>query len=492
MTNLQGQFSPVSNFCTRGFEGFDGQSKFVPTAYNAVGIPNDFVDCKFDVTNFSLSPRLDRTVTRFEVAVEGGKQAAPVPAPAGLKPHQETAKLLEYLEQTDSNLEIAPWGMEAGRPTDEIALSIEENLTSPHCAVDSMQIWIPVECRGIGKRQFEKATPIKLIECNYDKACLQDSWVRSSTGEVVKLSPAYLHQDKHLSFQTGYAFKQMIIGNQEVYFISIGLHSKLLGTDYFKSINQETIYKVWQTIIEQGIVEITFENFLKCYVHQIDLKTDSIQDDVNTSLDLIEANIREDRSFKRYDQALNQGIQLGSRKDNQVSIHFYNKALQFKNDPKSSIFLEKVLKFEHPRNILRTEITLYAKQFFNDFEMNGEKNFHPESQITLENVLNKVESMGQMVMKKYLAKAFKLQQINVVKMEKVEVLEDALSDQIKFGVELCLTSSMTLADTEKAIIKLLKPGINKTPKVLRLTRYFYTIQTKVIDIDVDLKQAINL
>ena len=124
--------------------------------------------------------------------------------------------------------------------------------------------------------------------------------------------------------------------------------------------------------------------------------------------------------------------------------------------------------------------------------MNGEKNFHPESQITLENVLNKVESMGQMVMKNYLAKAFKPQQINVVKMEKVEVLEDALSDQIKFGVELCLTSSMTLADTEKAIIKLLKPGINKTPKVLRLTRYFYTIQTKVIDIDVDLKQAINL
>lgn len=478
MKNLQGQFSPVSNFCTRGFEGFEAKSKCEVTLYNGVTEHNDFVDCKFDVTNFRI--------------FEGGEQAAPVPAPAGPKPYQETAKLLDYLEQTDSHLkDDLGEVMEAGRPTDEIALSIEANLTHPHCAVDSMQIWIPIEKESMSKREFEKETQIKLIECSFDKSCLMNSLIKSFTGEIVKLSPPYLHDEIHLGFQTGYALKRKVIGNQAVNFISIGLHSKLLGEDYFKSISMETIHKVYETIIAQDVVQITFDNFLKCYVHQVDLKTDSIQDDVNGSLDLIEANIRDGRSFKRYDQKLNQGIQIGNRKPNEVSIHFYNKALQFQNDERSFIFLEKVLKFQHPSNILRTEITLYAKQFEEDFEMNCSGMFKPESANTLENVLNKVEIMGQIVMKNYLAKAFKPQQINFVKMEK-EIKENVLSEQIKFGVELCLTSAMTLADTELAIIKLLNPGINKKREVLRLTRHFYTIQTKEIDLDDGLKQAINL
>lgn len=452
MMNLQGQFSPVSKLLATGFEGFEGQSKCEVTPYNRVTELNDFVDCKSDVTT---------------------------------KPYQETAKLLDYLE--------SPRGLMAGRPSvgiTDIAVSIEENLTAPHCAVDSMQVWIPIEKESIGKREFEKETQIKLIECSFDKACLQNSLIKSITGEIVKLSPPYLHDEIHLGFQTGYALKRKVIGNQAVTFISIGLHSKLLGRDYFKSINTETIYKVYQTIIAQDVVQITFDDFLLCYVHQIDLKTDSIQDDVNGSLDLIEANIREGRSFKRYDQKLNQGIQIGMRKENEVSIHFYNKALQFKNDERSSIFLEKVLKFQHPSNILRTEITLYAKQFEKDFNMNCNGMFKPESANTLENVLMKVEADGKDVMKNYLAKAFKPQQINFVKMEK-EPKENGLSEQIRFGVELCLTSAMTLEDTEKAIIKLLKPGINKKREVLRLTRHHYSIQTKVIDLDTGLKNVMN-
>ena len=479
MTTQQAIFSPTS---TDFANGFGGRSTVPATAYNAVVEPNDFVDCTFSVTNFE---EIEEPL-QGEPLVTISRLAATVFVPTYLDLDQDTTENLKHLETHEV--------LEADRPPvgiTDIGRSIEENLTKSNCAIDSMQIWIPVECRGIGKRQFEKVTPIKLIECDYDKTCLQDSWLKASTGEVVKERPAYLHNDQHFSFTTGYAFKQMIVGNQEVYFISIGLHSKLLGTDYFKSITSETIYKVWQTIIEQKVITITFENFLKCYVHQIDLKTDSIQDNVNASLDLIEANIREDRIYKRYNQKLNQGIQLGSRKDNQLSIHFYNKALQFLNDSRSSIFLEKVLKFEHPNNILRTEITLYAKQFFNDFEMTGERNFHPESQITLENVLNKVNSMGSMVMKTYLTKALRPQQVNKVKMKKIETLDDDLMDQIKFGVQLCITSSMTLEDTELAICKLLKPGINKKPKVLRLTRHFYTIETKTIDLDDNIKQAIN-
>lgn len=489
MKNLQGISSPVSNFSTSGFEGFDGQSKFVPTAYNAVVDLTDSVKCKFDVTNLGCFEGGEGGTASSTERCFTPTQAAPVPELAGPKPYQETAKSRNYLE--------LPRGLMAGRPSvgiTDIALSIEENLTHPHCAVDSMQIWIPIECRGIGKRQFEKATPIKLIECSFDKTCLQDSWIRSSTGEVVKLSPAYLHNDKHLSFQTGYAFKQMIIGNQEVYFISIGLHSKLLGEDYFKSINTQTIYKVWQTIIEQGIVEITFDNFLKCYVHQVDLKTDSIQDDVNGSLDLIEANIRDGRNFKRYDQKLNQGIQIGNRKPNEVSIHFYNKALQFKNDPKSSIFLEKVLKFEHPSNILRTEITLYAKQFEEDFKMNCSGMFKPESANTLENVLMKVEADGKDVMKDYLVKAFKPNQINFTKSVKDEKLsrDEKLKVGIKMVVELCIGNSFTLAQTEERVLDIFQSGLNKSREITKLTRHFYTIQTKAIDLDDGLKQAINL
>lgn len=471
MTTQQAIFSPTS---TDFANGFGGRSTVPATAYNAVVEPNDFVDCTFSVTNFG---EIEETTSRL---------AAAVLVPACPDPNKATNDELKYLEVHAV--------LEADRPPvgiTDISRSIEENLTKSNCAIDSMQIWIPVECRVIGKRQFEKVTPIKLIECDFDKTCLQDSWLKASTGEIVKERPAYLHNDKYLSFTTGYAFRHIIVGNQCVNFISIGLHSKLLGTDYFKSITLETIYKVWQSIIEQKVITITFENFLKCYVHQIDLKTDSIQDNVNASLDLIEANIREDRIYKRYNQKLNQGIQLGSRKDNQLSIHFYNKALQFLNDIKSSIFLEKVLKFEHPKNILRTEITIYAKQFFNDFEMTGERNFHPESQITLENVLTCVETKGKFVMKTYLTKAFKTQQVNKVKMKKIETLDDDLMDQIKFGVQLCITSSMTLEDTELAICKLLKPGINKKPKVLRLTRHFYTIETKTIDLDDNIKQAIN-
>jgi len=438
-------------------------SKSPCTPYNSVQKPTDFSYRKFYVTPLSTSSA--------PIAPSTSTANAPCIAPCNTS-----------YSSTSTSTSTA----------NHIALSIEENLTKTHCAIDSMQLWIPVATRTMTKRQFEKATPIQLIDCHYDKELLNDALLLASTGAVVRENPPYIHNDKHLSYQTGYAFKQMSVGNQAVSYISIGLHSKLLGTDYFKSINQQTIFKLWQAIQEQGVINITYANFLQCHVHQVDLKTDSIQDNVNASLDLIEANIREGRSFKRFDKEMNQGIQVGSRKENQVSIHFYNKALQFFNDSKSSIFLEKILKFNHPANILRTEITLYSKQLHEDFNIACEKLFHPVSQLNLANILNKVELMGQLVMKKHLMKIFNPQSINHVKpcQDKSES-DSRLHEQVKLAVSLCLTSSMTLEDTKIVVCQLLQPGRDKKREVLRLVEHFYIVQTKCIDLDDEVKQVIN-
>jgi len=456
-------------------------SKSACTPYNSVQKRHDFVDCQFYITPFSTSPS---TSTANTPCIPPSTSTANTPCNASSNALSTSLSTSLANGTSTANNEAL---------SNHIALSIEENLTKPHCAIDSMQIWIPIATSTMSKRQYEKATPIQLIDCHYDKELLNDALLLASTGAVVRENPPYIRNDKHLSYQTGYAFKQMSVGNQAVSYISIGLHSKLLDIDYFKSINSETIFKLWQAIQEQGVINITYENFLQCYVHQVDLKTDSIQDDVNASLDIIEANIKESRGFKRFDKKMNQGIQVGMRKDNQVSIHFYNKALQFFNDTRSSIFLEKVLRFNHPSNILRTEITLYAKQLYDDFEIEGEKLFHPSSQMNLTTVLTKLETRGKDVMKKHLTNLFNPQRVNKVNPSDNDKQQmDKHESGIARLVEICLASAMDLNETENAVIDILHPGINKKREVLRLTRHFYTVQSKAIDLDAEVKQVINM
>ena len=68
------------------------------------------------------------------------------------------------------------------------------------------------------------------------------------------------------------------VGQYHQKFVEIGCSSKLLGEQYFDGITSKTIERVYDSVLDQGIIDLTWESFLGSNVYDLDLRLDFVNE----------------------------------------------------------------------------------------------------------------------------------------------------------------------------------------------------------------------
>jgi hypothetical protein len=159
---------------------------------------------------------------------------------------------------------------------------------------------------------------------------------------------------------------------EEFYLIKVT--SKHLRSRYFEGITKENIKLVYNSIMDQNIIFVDYENFLSADTLDIDFKKDQYNELYQDFYKIIN-NITIPRKevglgIKSFNKSNNQGFQFGTRKyatETLPYIKYYNKYLQSKLIKKNGgmlEFKEKYLSDIDFKNLFRVEYTIKGKTMF--------------------------------------------------------------------------------------------------------------------------------
>lgn len=176
-------------------------------------------------------------------------------------------------------------------------------------------------------------------------------------------------------------------GSQRQFLVML-INSKILGSDYFKGINSETIRQVYDAIQSLGIVSFNYESFIwNAKVSDLDIKVDFLQkkpdaffSKIVSDCDKNKRSSFSNKGYKRFKSKTNKGIAFGSRPDATLGSPFFKlyhkKTELFYN---SNVFFAKYLqKFFGSKEgneivqsdynyIVRAEYTLKNQKFIKKF-----------------------------------------------------------------------------------------------------------------------------
>lgn len=152
--------------------------------------------------------------------------------------------------------------------------------------------------------------------------------------------------------------------------VEILVTSMLLKEDYFEGITPNNIERVYNTIIEQGVVSIPYEQFLKCRVNDVDMKYDFNVGGCHKEY-VKRQRQRTKPEFKTiakvYSQNTNTGIQWGFRRNSIAKagglpfLKFYSKKRELVNHDTKLRFYQKYLQhvdMNQLDKLMRIELTL--------------------------------------------------------------------------------------------------------------------------------------
>lgn len=344
-------------------------------------------------------------------------------------------------------------------------VQLSHNSTRPP-SIDSLQVFIPYQVSRITRRASEAPIqPSQSIIIKDTRLTDTTITIYNSTGEVHSIrehQPFTIEQD---GITTGYRLYRQRRGKQTIIFISIGLTAKLLSKDYLQGITQDNIQSIYQSIINQNIIDISFNDFLESEVQLADIKRDTIHRDIQKAFQLIKSNLKRPNPNLKVHR--NGNITIGSRKDTkQLYIKFYNKTQELKKN--SSVFMDKHLHFQCPDNLLRTEITFSRNHLFDHFST---------FQGTLESLLSSVQQEGANIIDKILlSETYFNREQQVPTSEPSSKTATKQDDQVRRFVRLCLKVQppMTLPQVQEEVLAILKPGTNRRANLKRLTEYYFT------------------
>ena len=182
---------------------------------------------------------------------------------------------------------------------------------------------------------------------------------------------SYFYEEK--GCKTYYKIEQQI-GKDGIVnsYLIILLTSKILGEKYFKGIHQNTILDVYDNIISQGIISLSFESFMNSECTDTDIKVDLVPrvkmiEIVDTVFSLAKSKKLAIEACSVYRKKSNMGIQFALRKTSKYIkspyLKFYEKIRELKCN--SVEFYSNYLSdFELPEELLRIETTIKNKKHF--------------------------------------------------------------------------------------------------------------------------------
>lgn len=342
-------------------------------------------------------------------------------------------------------------------------------------SIDSIKLLIPYKVERLKSREREiiknpiKQIPVWILDLRLSSSVFE---VYSVTGEQGRTRNNIPLSETVNGIANGYSLYTTNVGPSQVTFISVALTSKMLKQDYLKGMTSENIRKVYDFIIEDKIIFIEYEDFLKCRIQHADIKRDREVKDVTTSLKRIKKALLTSVKAKPWrDNKLLTGYTIGQRDSKEIYIKFYNKGNELLT--KSNEFNLHHLhrnNIKCPDQLLRTEITLDNRRL---------KQYFPEYSETLQSFINEVELHGNKVIDAILLKG------NYFRTEKRVPSFFDITHQSKFDLRLSIRiqeavrvytlpgQQLDLKEMEESLLTVIDCGINRKSLVLKLIRYHF-------------------
>ena len=218
------------------------------------------------------------------------------------------------------------------------------------------------------------------LRINYeDTQILNDSllahWIQVNelTGEVRSdkdfRDNAYYIKDNGIS--TRYAIEKQITSDKSIKpFVAIAINSKMLGNRYFEGITPDNIKLVYDYLINQKIVEFSYDTFLGAQCTDTDYKKDFVCTDIDTLIIKLESITKASnkkgegcQKFTKYD---NKGIQWSDRRTTSINrapyIKIYSKHLDLTYNSKD--FANVFLNDKDTKDLTRVEFTIKNRKHF--------------------------------------------------------------------------------------------------------------------------------
>ncbi len=328
-----------------------------------------------------------------------------------------------------------------------------------------MQLFIPIQATVMANRQTDSTIkPIKIIKAELLDPRLNTSVISiyEATGEVrdIKDNQPVNHEVKGIT--TGYKLLRKSMGPSTYTGISIAIPAKILASDYLKGITTSTISKVYEELINQGIIYIDYSDFLNAQIVMVDLKHDSIKDDLKQSLKEITSRIKPSVRYRKHS---NDNITIGQRKEannNNLYIKFYDKRKELESQ--SNVF-NAFYKPDCPDNLLRTEITLHSKQLKEHFK---------DYNNTLQSLLQANDTQGMEVMNEIL-KVYLNHNAKFAANDNSKPDRDAITVMaiLELLFQIPAFERHRLSDFQDKVIEILQPGRDKKLRIKALTKKYF-------------------
>lgn len=226
-------------------------------------------------------------------------------------------------------------------------------------AVDSLKVRIPAECVNIKCPELEDSQIIK---------------VNSTTGRII--GTAGINQTNytypHTGVEVSYKHEAMNVGGRRPErFISIGIHSKMLGERYLQGINSKSVHQLHNELKQHGIIDVdALSLFDKSSCTDVDIKRDEILTPkaLKAQIGDLKKSVFSKRKHlvKTFRKADNLGIQFSERSTTSFKtapfLKIYHKGIELMQE--SNLFASKHLGEVNYKDITRIETTIKNRKHF--------------------------------------------------------------------------------------------------------------------------------
>jgi hypothetical protein len=223
--------------------------------------------------------------------------------------------------------------------------------------------------------------PFDLVNVNpYHSSFLQGlGQINMSTGQVLNEHIKTTHFDENAIISSSYAFRKghFYSADKCIDVIAIGFSAKLLEYQYFDGINAQNIKRIYDFIINENAIEISFEDFLNAKVVDTDICIDLFLKDITCKevcsiaeeLTIVSKNSPQMKKYNSISKGV--GIQWGRREDvgkaysTKQFLKYYAKSVELKSK-KSFKFYEKYIQEFANEDIVFACGSIYKQDLMND------------------------------------------------------------------------------------------------------------------------------
>lgn len=229
---------------------------------------------------------------------------------------------------------------------------------------------------------FSIRIPLDLVQIHDYRLLENPKQVYLSTGEIApdeKPKRGYSYTLKLDGYRCSFKVKSSVIGydkerQSKMYadFLCIGVHSKLLHSQYFEGIRKDNIQLIYDRLQSFGIVSFSYDSFLSGLVSDVDIKRDSKVDRLSDRVKVVSKCVRPsaDKYARKFKPSQGGGLQFAERSkatNSRPFLKIYDKSKDLSENGSSEDFALTYLKGQDLSNIVRLEGTLKTFEMANKY-----------------------------------------------------------------------------------------------------------------------------